>query len=421
MRTAPQICGRINSPVSELRMSDSPNALSPAAACAPTLEFLAAVFYFFLARSLARHSAYRPSPAKLVTSCSNKPSWSSCFYSATRLWASGSSAKCAPSANRDFHAAPGLSREFGLGPATGWALPWSALSPWHWPRASPFQSLYGLKSWGWVVLDAAFFLLAALAEEVAFRATVFSVLSMLLAPLGRLLVLLSFMPSCRRSCPARRTCSFAVSFVLSLVLSTAYLRTRGLWVSWGINFAWKASRARSLASPSAVSTAIRPLFRATPWAHSGLPAEALASTAPGSLSLAMLLALPVVYSITSDLDFRYNAPVIVPGWHPRRPRCCRPRSARRRHGACRSGSACRIGTNSAARRHAERHAGSIPTHNSEFPAIPAPAAQLSLSRLFPMLSDGHEISFPRPLYSALFLRNPCHVHGGSHDPRHCQN
>jgi uncharacterized protein len=95
-----------------------------------------------------------------------------------------------------------------------------------------------------------------------------------------------------------------------------YLRTRALWVSWGLNFGWKASRACSSASPSAASAAIRRWCRAIPWGRSGSPAEPSGSTAAGWHCFVLLAALPVVFRVTRDLNFRYNAPVIVPGGIP---------------------------------------------------------------------------------------------------------
>src|SRR6202012_5967865 len=45
----------------------------------------------------------------------------------------------------------------------------------------------------------------------------------------------------RAMIPGSNRASMAVSIALGLVLSAAYLRTRALWLSWGINFGWKAS------------------------------------------------------------------------------------------------------------------------------------------------------------------------------------
>ncbi len=66
--------------------------------------------------------------------------------------------------------------------------------------------------------------------------------------------------------------------------------------------------------------------------------------------LVLLAAFPVVYRVTRDLDFRYNAPVIVPGGLP----VDLDAAARRQHetamGPCRSTACALSGPDSSRRR-----------------------------------------------------------------------
>ena len=50
----------------------------------------------------------------------------------------------------------------------------------------------------------------------------------------------------------------------------------------------------------------------------------------------LLAALPVVFRLTRDLNYRYNAPVIVPGGIPVDLDAVCPRAARSRHGTGRA-------------------------------------------------------------------------------------
>ena len=52
--------------------------------------------------------------------------------------------------------------------------------------------------------------------------------------------------------------------LLGLVLSACYLRTRALWVSWGLNFAWKASRALLIGLAVSGVTSHSPLVQGDP-------------------------------------------------------------------------------------------------------------------------------------------------------------
>ena len=133
--------------------------------------------------------------------------------------------------------------EAGLGLAVGWALAVACVLPMVVGGGIAIVLVLGPSAWGWLLADAAFFALAALAEEVAFRGYGFQRFEHAVGPLGAALGFAAFYAIVQALLPGSNRASIAVSVVLSLVLSTAYLRTRALWVSWGINFGWKASRA----------------------------------------------------------------------------------------------------------------------------------------------------------------------------------
>jgi hypothetical protein len=113
--------------------------------------------------------------------------------------------------------------------------------------------------------------------------------------------------------PGSSRSSVAVSIVLSLVLSAAYLRTRALWLSWGINFGWKASRALLFGLAVSGVSSHSPVVQGNPMGPFWLTGGGFGLDGSWVAFVVLLGALPVVYRITRDLDFRYNAPVIVPG------------------------------------------------------------------------------------------------------------
>jgi hypothetical protein len=175
---------------------------------------------------------------------------------------------------------------------------------------------YHLSSWVWLVLDAAFFALAALAEEIAFRGYGFQRFIDAVGPLGATLGFAAFYAIVQALLPGSTHMSFAVSIALSLVLSTAYLRTRALWLSWGLNFGWKASRALLFGLAVNGVNSHSPVVQGDPMGPFWLTGGGFGLDGTWIALVALLLALPVVYSLTSDLDFRYNTPVIVPGGIP---------------------------------------------------------------------------------------------------------
>ena len=107
--------------------------------------------------------------------------------------------------------------------------------------------------------------------------------------------------------------SIAVSAALSLVLSTAYLRTRALWVSWGMNFGWKAVRGLVFGLTIAGVGIHSPVVQGNPMGPFWLTGGGFGLDGSWVTFVIILAFWPVVYRITRDLDFRYNAPVIVPG------------------------------------------------------------------------------------------------------------
>ena len=172
-------------------------------------------------------------------------------------------------------------------------------------------------AWPWLIADAAYFALLALGEEVAFRGYGFQRFTAVVGSSGAAFGFALFYAIVHALLPGSTNASIAISVVFSFLLTTAYLRTRALWVSWGINFALEGFAGADLRSRrSAASAAIPRSLREIRWARSGLPAAALASTPAGLRASFFSSRFPVVYRVTRDLDFRYNAPVIVPGGIP---------------------------------------------------------------------------------------------------------
>jgi hypothetical protein len=168
-------------------------------------------------------------------------------------------------------------------------------------------------AWGWLVADAVFFALAALAEEIAFRGYGFQRFVLAVGPLGAALGFAAFYAVVQALTPGSNHASVAVSVALSLALSTAYLRTRALWVSWGINFGWKASRALVFGLTISGVNSHSPVVQGNPMGPFWLTGGGYGLDGSWVAFVILLVAVPVVYRLTRELDYRYNAPVIVPG------------------------------------------------------------------------------------------------------------
>ena len=128
-------------------------------------QFVAAVFYFFLARSLARHSAQTVS-----SQWSPLAEQAILFfllllgYAAMGFWFQR---QMHPVNEQGLPRRAGWPGEFGMGLATGWAIAVVCVLPMALASGIAISVSHQLSSWVWLVVDAAFFALAALAEEIA--------------------------------------------------------------------------------------------------------------------------------------------------------------------------------------------------------------------------------------------------------------
>ena len=279
------------------------------------LQFLAAVLFYFLASSVAHHSA-----AGLANDA-----WSPLLEKAMLafLLVLGYAAfgtvlnrQQHPVSEQGLPLRPGWPREAGLGLAVGWSVAVACVLVLVVEGGIAIVLSVQPSAWGWLIADTAFFALAALAEEVAFRGYGFQCFVQSVGPLGAALGFAAFYAIVQSFLPGSNHASFAVSLVFSLILSTAYLRSRALWLSWGLNFGWKASRALIFGLVVSGVSSHSPVIEGDPmgpfWATGGgfgLDGSWLAF-------VILLLAFPVVFRVTRDLDFKYNVPVILPGGIP---------------------------------------------------------------------------------------------------------
>jgi hypothetical protein len=279
------------------------------------LQFVAAVCYFFLARSLARHGGVGLAG----------PEWAPMLEQAMLVFllllgyagfGSWMDRQSSPVSAQGLPRRAGLLREAGLGLSVGWSIAVICVLPLVVVGGIEIVLVLQTSAWGWLLADAAFFALVALAEEIAFRGYGFQRFAHAVGPIGASLGFAAFYAIVQALLPGSNHASIAVSVAFSLVLSMAYLRTRALWLSWGINFGWKASRALVFGLAVSGVSSHSPVVQGDPMGPFWLTGGGYGLDGTWVAFFAFLAALPVVYRLTRDLDYRYNAPVIVPGGIP---------------------------------------------------------------------------------------------------------
>lgn len=279
------------------------------------LQFVAAVLYFFLARALAENGA------QSLASEQWQPLVKQGLLAFLLL---AGYASMGAYLNRQQHAIgeqglplrEGFSAEAGLGVAVGWALALVCVLLILVSGGIAVVLNLQLSAWEWLLADAGFFGVLALGEEIAFRGYGFQRFVDAVGPLGASLGFAAFYAIMQSLLPGASHASFAVSIVFSLVLSLAYLRTRALWVSWGLNFGWKASRALIFGLAVSGVGNHSPVVQGDPMGPLWLTGGGYGLDGSWLAFVVLVAALPVVYRLTRNLDYRYNAPVIVPGGIP---------------------------------------------------------------------------------------------------------
>lgn len=278
-------------------------------------QFVAAVLYFFVAAVVARHSAQG------LASDALRPLVEQAIlvfllvvgYASMGFWFAGQKH---PVSEQGLPLRQGWSRETGMGLAVGWGVAVVCVIPMALAGGISIMLYTRASAWGWLLADAAFFALLTLGEEVAFRGYAFQRFEKAVGSIGAALGFAAYYGIVESLLPGASRVSVAVAMLLSLVLAVAYLRTRALWVSWGLNFGWKASRALIFGLAVTGINNHSPVVQGNPMGPFWVSGGGFGLDATWIAFVVLLAALPLVFGITRELDFRYNAPQIIPAGIP---------------------------------------------------------------------------------------------------------
>lgn len=216
----------------------------------------------------------------------------------------------------------GLRREFALGVVIGWAgVAVCTLI------IAIFGSLvvyffYGWRPFALIPLDLLILAIVALAQEVAFRGYAFQRLIEASNPFVATIVLSGLFALLLAGGPQSSAVGGLTAMFLGWLLSIAYLRTRALWVGWGIHFGWNASMAVLFGLPMSGFTKFSPVISSTALGSTwltGFDYGTGLNYGPEGSVLGMIVVLVlclVTVRATRDLKRRYAEPAAVPGGIP---------------------------------------------------------------------------------------------------------
>jgi membrane protease YdiL (CAAX protease family) len=205
----------------------------------------------------------------------------------------------------------GRLREFGVGAAVGWGTLAAAILPVV-LTGGLVVTLWGApRQWFLLILDAVVLLTASLAEELVYRGYALPLLMEAIGPTGATMLLALFAAVLQWSDPFAPRAAVWVAFLLSWLLSLGYLRTRALWLPWGLRFGWYASMSLLFGLPIGGVSRYTPIVQSTVHGPEWLTGAEYGPEAGMVTVLVLFAALIVLTRVTREYAWRYATPEIV--------------------------------------------------------------------------------------------------------------
>jgi membrane protease YdiL (CAAX protease family) len=211
---------------------------------------------------------------------------------------------------------PTASREWLTGAAIGWGMVVLAVVPmaltgslhtafWTEPRA--FRLL---------VLNLAAIAAGSLAEEIVFRGYPFRCLIEAIGPVGATFGMSLLFGLARALQDGATRTGIVIAMLTGVVFSIAWLRTHGLWLGWGMHFAWSASMGVLFGLPVHGMLDYSTVIQATASGRAWLSGGDYGPEGAILTSFALLIGLASIIRSTRDYAWHYTHPVIAPGGYP---------------------------------------------------------------------------------------------------------
>lgn len=207
---------------------------------------------------------------------------------------------------------PTAREEWGVGAAIGWGTVLLAVLPLALAGTLHVHFLSGANAFWMVVVNLATLLAAALAEEIAFRGYPFRRLIDAIGPVGATIALSILFGLVHALNQDATWISVLITMLAGVLFSVAWLRTHGLWLPWGLHFAWNASMGILFGLPvsglNSFSTVVMTRAVGRHWLTGGsYGPEAALFTAP-----AILISIVVLVLLTRGYAWDYTHPPIIP-------------------------------------------------------------------------------------------------------------
>ena len=191
----------------------------------------------------------------------------------------------------------GWLRHFMLGSVLGGGLTLLTVAPIHqWGhfRSHTLMTLLLLPNLGVVVL---MLLIGALAEEMVFRGYPFQHLEQAIGGFRSLLIFSIFYGLLHLHNPGATRVAIGNSMLIGVLLSSAYLRSRALWLPWGIHFGWNAMLGLGLGLPVSGYRVLNLWIYTQPYGPQWLTGGYYGVEASATATLIILIGILIVWTL----------------------------------------------------------------------------------------------------------------------------
>jgi membrane protease YdiL (CAAX protease family) len=207
-------------------------------------------------------------------------------------------------------------REWAMGAAFGWGLAVAAVLPMALARTLSVHLWTAPRAFELLALSLATLAVASVAHTLAIYGYGFQRLIKATGPARATLIIVSLSaihagitPSAYGTPDGTR---ILVEMLASLLLCICWLRTHGLWLPWGLHFAWAASTGILFGLPLggdvSFSSIVDTRAGGPPWLTGG----SYGPTAAAFSILVLVTAIPLLVRATSDYAWNYTHPPIIP-------------------------------------------------------------------------------------------------------------
>ncbi len=210
---------------------------------------------------------------------------------------------------------PTARREWALGAALGWGLVVLAVLPMALGRTLHVYLWTQPRAFGLLLLNLITLAVAALAEEVAFRGYPYRRLIDAVGPVAATIGMSLLFGLGHILNPGATWTSTMVTMLAGLLLSIAWLRTHGLWLGWGIHFAWNASIGILFGLPISGIGDFASIIQTRAFGHLWLTGGDYGPEGAAFTVIVLLIGLVILVRITRDYAWHYTyVPIVAAGY-----------------------------------------------------------------------------------------------------------